>query len=139
MSAWHLEKIRVGLWQNSKTTASKCIFSHSRKLESWLRDSWIESHIINFYHFSFFSFLYFFAFFGSFFVLFFRFWCYVDLSSLCMTTPGTKSLFMTAQSSFYTYCVTPTGRLATSKRQVFIYVKMTDRSYYFEWAHEKLK
>ena len=33
---------------------------------------------------------------------------------------------------------TPTGRLATFKRQVFIYAKMTDRSYYVERAHEKL-
>ena len=89
--------------------------------------------------FSFFSFIYFFAFFGSFFVLF----CFSDfgatwnLSSLLKLMHdhplrGTKSLFMTVQSSIYTYSVTPTGRLATFKRQVFIYVKMTDRSYYFE-------
>ena len=72
-----------------------------------------------------------------FFIFFFGFWCYVDLSSLLklmhdQPLTGTKSLFMTVQSSMYTYSVTPTGRLATFKRQVFIYVKMTDRSYYFE-------
>ena len=91
--------------------------------------------------FSFFSLIYFFAFFGSFFVFSFvffsRFWCYVDLSSLLKLMhdhplTGTKSLFRTVPFSMYTYSVTPTGRLATFKRQVFIYVKMTDRSYYFE-------
>ena len=85
--------------------------------------------------FSFFSFIYCFAFLGSSFVfcfiLFFRFWCW-NLSSLLKLMHdyplrGTKSLFMTVQSSIYTYSVIPTGRLATFKRQVFIYVKMTDR------------
>ena len=54
-----------------------------------------------------------------------RFWCYVDLSSLLKLMhdhplTGTKSLFRTVQFSMYTYSVTPTGRLATFKRQVFI-------------------
>ena len=90
--------------------------------------------------FSVFSYIFFFfAFFGSFFVLFYPsdFGATGNVSSLLKLMDdhplrGTKSLFMTVQSSIYTYSVTPTGRLATCKRQVFIYFEMTDRSYYFE-------
>ena len=76
-------------------------------------------------------------------ILFFVLFCFLDfgatgnvssLLKLMHDHPlrSTKSLFLTVQSSIYTYSVTLTGRLATFKIQVFIYVKMTDRSYYFE-------
>ena len=112
-----------------------------QRIRVMTRYSWTELHIINFYHFFllFVFFFFFFAFFGSFFALF----CFSDfgatwnLSSLLKLTHdhplrGTKSLFLTVQSSIYTYSVTPTGRLATFKIQVFIHVKMKDRLYYFE-------